>query len=150
MRCELDKQFFSQNVRGLCSDKEEEFHVGRGAAKSKTEAMYFPPPRTSYQDANTLPLEIDGGVVTFTQSFKYLGSLLSSNMDDTADVEARVKAASAAFASLKPQLFGSKNVKLAYKTRAYEGLVLGLLLYGSEAWSLTQELKRRLQSFHNR
>ena len=25
MRCELDKQFLSQNVRGLCSDKEEEF-----------------------------------------------------------------------------------------------------------------------------
>ena len=71
--------------------------------------------------------------MTFTQLFKYLGILLSSNLDDTADVEARVKAASAAFASLKPQLFGSKNVKLAYKTRAYEGLVLGLLLYGSEA-----------------
>ena len=43
-------------------------HVGRGGAKSKTEAMYFPPPQQLYQDANTLPLEIDGGCVTFTQS----------------------------------------------------------------------------------
>jgi len=25
MRCELEKQFISQNVRGLCGDKEEEF-----------------------------------------------------------------------------------------------------------------------------
>ncbi len=25
MRCELEKQFISQNVRGLCADKEEKF-----------------------------------------------------------------------------------------------------------------------------
>ena len=58
--------------------------------------------------------------------------------------------AEAAFASLRVQLFGCNAVKLVYKKSAYEGLVLGLLLYGSESWSLTQELKRRLQTFHNR
>ena len=125
-------------------------HVGRAGSKSKTEAMYFPPPRSSYEDANTLPLEVDGGLVTFTRAFKYLGSIISSNLDDSAEVDSRIKSASAAFASLRSQLFGCKNVKLAHKKGAYEGLVLGLLLYGSESWSLTQELRRRLQMFHNR
>ena len=125
-------------------------HVGRSGSKSKTEAMYFPPPRSSYEDANTLPLEVDGGVVTFTQAFKYLGSLVTSNLDDSAEVDARIRSASAAFASLRVQLFGCKAVKLTHKKSAYEGLVLGLLLYGSESWSLTQELRRRLQTFHNR
>lgn len=125
-------------------------HVGREGAKSKSEAMYFPSPRSAYQEANTSPLDVDGGLVSFTQEFKYLGSIVTSNLDDTAEVEARVKSAAAAFASLRPQFFGSKLVRPPLKRNAYEGLVLGLLLYGSEAWSLTQNLLRRLQMFHNR
>lgn len=125
-------------------------HVGRGGAKSKTEAMYFPPPQQLYQDANTLPLEIDGGCVTFTQSFKYLGSVLTSDLDDSTEVEARIKSASAAFASMRSQLFSSRYVKPAHKAQTYESIVLGLLLYGSETWSLTEKLKIRLRSFHHR
>ncbi len=81
-------------------------HVGRGGSKSKTKAMYFPPPRSSSEDASTLPIKVDGGAVTFTQSFKYLESLVTSNLDDSAEVDARIRAASAAFASLRVQLFG--------------------------------------------
>jgi hypothetical protein len=98
-------------------------HIGRGGLKSKTEAMFFPPPRCLYEDANTLPLEVDGGLVTFTRAFKYLGSLVTSNLDDSAEVDTRIKSASASFASLRVQLFSSKYVKLVHKKSAYEGLV---------------------------
>jgi len=125
-------------------------HVGRDGAKSKTEAMYFPPAQSPYQDANTLPLDVDGGIVTFTQTFKYLGSLLTSDLCDSIEVDARIRSASAAFASLRQQFLSSKNIKPSHKARTYESLILGLLLYGSETWSLTNELKNRLQSFHNR
>ncbi len=103
-------------------------YVGRSGSKSKTEAMYFSPPRSSYEDANTLPLKVDGGVVTFTQAFKYFGSLVTSNLVDSAEVDDRIRFASAAFASLRVQLFGCKAVKMTHKKGAYEGLVLGLLL----------------------
>ena len=76
--------------------------------------------------------------------------MLTFNLDDSAEVDAGVKSASAAFESLRKQLFGSKYIKLAYKTKAHEILVLGLLLYGCEAWRMTLELRRRLQMFHNR
>ncbi len=76
--------------------------------KSKTEATYFPQPRSSYEDANTLPFEVDGGAVTFSQAFKYLGNLVTSNLDYSAEEDARFNAASAAFASLRIQLFGCK------------------------------------------
>ena len=89
------------------------------------------PPKQLYQDANTLPLEIDGGCVTFTQSFKYLDSILTSDLKDSTEVEARIKSASAAFASMRLQLFSSKYVKPAHKAQTYESIVLGLLLYGS-------------------
>ncbi len=74
--------------------------------------------------------------MTFTQAFKYLGSLVTSNLrdywsqvgDDLAEVDARIRSAYAAFTSLRVQLFGCKAFKLTHKKSAYEGLVLGLLL----------------------
>jgi len=56
---------------GLC------MHVGRGDAASKTEAMYFPPPRTAYEAADTSRFYIDGtGFIDFCEKLKYLGSIL--------------------------------------------------------------------------
>ena len=45
-------------------------HVGRGSTKSKTEAMFFPKPRTPHEDADTSPFFIDndGGFVHFSPS----------------------------------------------------------------------------------
>ena len=52
-------------------------HVGRGNAASKTEAMYFPPPRMAYEAADTSRFYIDGtGFIDFCEKFKYLGSML--------------------------------------------------------------------------
>ena len=48
---------------GLC------MHVGRGNAASKTEAMYFPPPRMAYEAADTSRFYIDGtGFIDFCET----------------------------------------------------------------------------------
>jgi hypothetical protein len=88
---------------------------------SKTEAMYFPPPKSAYDQADTTPLNIDGGHVHFTKRFKYLGSILSSNLKDDDEIDARIKAGSAAFASVRKQFFGSRQIRAAHKRSAYEG-----------------------------
>jgi hypothetical protein len=36
-------------------------HIGIGATSSKTEAMFFPPPRRSYSEGNTSRLDVLGG-----------------------------------------------------------------------------------------
>ena len=54
---------------------------------SKTEAMYFPPPKSAYDQADTTQLNIDGGHVHFTKQFKYLGSILSSNLKDDDEID---------------------------------------------------------------
>ncbi len=84
--------------------------------------------------------------MTFTQAFKYPGSLATSNLDDSAELDAIIRSAPAVFASLRIQLFGCNDVKLAHKTIAYDGLVLGLLLYGSESWRLRKELRTKLST----
>jgi hypothetical protein len=94
-------------------------------------------------------LVVDGEVIPFVSEFKYLGSVISSELKDVADVDARIKLASACFAAAK-SFFASKAVHYDHKKIVYEGLVLSILLYGSESWALTNELCERLKSFHNR
>jgi hypothetical protein len=87
--------------------------------------------------------------VTFTQAFKYLGILATSNLDDFAEVVARIRAATAAFKRGELRLAQGTALRLCQagpQKKTYEGLVIGLVLYGSESWSLTQDLKRRLQT----
>ena len=127
-----------------------QMHIGRGAAASKTEAMYFPPPRQAYAAADTSRFLVDGtGFVEFSESFKYLGSIIHYSLTSDADVHKRIKSATAAFGALK-NLFGDKYLSEKVKGQVYTALVLSTLLYGCEVWSLRENLFQRLRSFHNR
>ena len=79
--------------------------------------MFCPRPGQAYDDADTSDVTADdvGGVVSFTASFKYLGSLIDNCLRDNADVHGRVKSAAAAFGALRESVFGSKRIKLATK-----------------------------------
>ena len=139
-----------------------EMHCGRAdadgnvVAKSKTEAMFFPPPRTTPTDDDLAPLRVDDrcGVVTFTDRFRYLGSILTPSLTDDAEVSHRVAAASAQFATLMRSVFrvdfGNRALPLRSKGRLYYSLVLGVLLYGCESWVMSNVLRNKLSAFHNR
>jgi hypothetical protein len=55
-------------------------HFGRDGKKSKTEAVYFPPPgvEATQEDITNFGVDNDQGYKTFTLKFKYLGSLNST------------------------------------------------------------------------
>jgi hypothetical protein len=61
----------------------------------------------------------------------------------------RIKAATLAYGALKNALT-SLPVDMRMKGRIYNALVLRILLYGSEAWCLREDLFNRLPSFYNR
>ena len=86
----------------------------------------------------------------FTLRFKLLGSILAYNLKDDDEIEARIRSAQGAFQSIRIQFFSAKGIKNVHKKTAYEGLVLSILLYGCETWSLTKQQLNRLQMFHNR
>ena len=66
-------------------------HVGRNSKQSKTEAMFFPRPRKAYDDADTSDLHVEGGSIPFVKKFKYLGSIVSSDLKDDLELDARIK-----------------------------------------------------------
>jgi hypothetical protein len=66
-------------------------HIGTGETSSATEAMYFPPPKRLYSDADTPRLDVidnlgnSVGFIYFTTEFKYLGSIVHYPL--TSDVD---------------------------------------------------------------
>jgi hypothetical protein len=74
---------------------------------SKTEAIYFPPPRRLYSDADTSRLDVldylgnHVGFIDLTTEFKFLGSIVHHSLTSDADVDKRIRSASAAFGALK-------------------------------------------------
>jgi hypothetical protein len=57
-------------------------HTGRDGKKSKTEAVLFPPPGTEAtpEDVAQFGVENEQGYITFTEKFKYLGSLFNTDL----------------------------------------------------------------------
>jgi hypothetical protein len=69
-----------------------QMRIGRGATASKTEAMYFPPPRQVYAAADTSRSLIDGTrFLELSESFKYLGSIKFCPLTSDADVCKHIK-----------------------------------------------------------
>ena len=137
-------------------------HCGRARedgsieAKSKTEAVYFPPPGVLPTDDDISPLRVDDhrGIVTFTDRFRYLGSILCSSLTDDAEVGHRIAAAGAVFAQLQQRVFrtdfGNRQLPQRTKGKFYSSFVLSILLYGCESWLLTTPLLNELKTFHHR
>ena len=79
-----------------------------------------------------------------------LGSQLCRTCTDTLDVSSRImESAAKAFGALPKCLFASNNVSAAAKRAVYVSVILAILLYGCECWSLTEKLLSRLRVFHN-
>ena len=105
---------------------------------------------TSNKGADLSEIAIHAGTIPFVDKFKYLGSLFTWNCKGNADVDSRVRLAGSAFGMLRKCVFASKSIWPQAKRAVDVNLVLAILLYGSETWSLTEEVYHRLRLFHSR
>jgi len=112
---------------------------GKNSGDVCGQARYRPP---SYHHT------LSGGVVEKVQSFKYLGSLLTSLCDDAVDVAARIGKAAAAVHQLT-HIWRSKELTTKTKTQIYNTCVLQTLLFGCESWVICARSLQRLSVFHN-
>ena len=134
-----------------------EIHVGTAKKKSKTEVLFAAARPLAYEDPETYDncdmSNIDLGNGTFfpvVSFFQYLGSILSRDCKDDLDVVTRIDLAAAAFGSLRDCLFSSTRICLEAKKIVFEALILTILLYGSECWSLTEKSLDKLRVFFAR
>eukprot|EP00978_Attheya_sp_CCMP212_P012127 scaffold30130_cov58-Attheya_sp.AAC.9 len=101
-------------------------HIGKNGKKSKTEAMYFPPPKLLTKNEtpevytkDTFPVK--DGYVGFTDKFKYLGSFITSDLKDKHKIEKGVQKATVQMNELK-HLWRNKNVTKDIKVWMYLSL----------------------------
>jgi hypothetical protein len=126
-----------------------EMHIGRNEKQSKTECVYFPAFDHEYDDADTSNFAVAEGFVQFTRQFKYLGSTISFNLDDTMDIDLRISQASKAMGALR-NYFRCKQISLYAKRLIYLAIPVNLCLWGVEAWAISECNIRKLKVFHTR
>ena len=112
----------------------------------KTEVLH----RSTEDSIPAQPISIRGNILKEVQDFTYLGSTISNNCSLDREVNSRISRASAAFGHLSDRVYLNRNLKLTTKIKVYQAIVLSILLYGSETWTLYSKHLKKLNVFHLR
>jgi hypothetical protein len=83
------------------------------------------------------------------EQFKYLGTTLTNQNSIHEEIKSRLKSANACCHLLK-NLLSSSLLSRSVKIKVYRTIILPVVLYGCESWSLTLREECRLRVFENR
>jgi hypothetical protein len=91
----------------------------------------------------------DGTFVPFCTTFKYLGSTITYDLDDTTEMERRLSQAQLAFNTLR-KILCNQRFYVDRRRQLYQMCVLSVLLAGCETWAVKLSRLQALTSFHNK
>jgi len=86
---------------------------------------------------------------TDKQEFKYLRTTLTNQNSIQEEITSRLELGNDCYYSVQTLMFSSLLSK-TLKIKKYRTIILPVVLYGCETWSLTLREERRLQVFENR
>jgi hypothetical protein len=81
--------------------------------------------------------------------FKYLGTTITNENLIQEEIKRRLNFGNACYHSVQ-NLLSSRLLSKNVKVRIYKTVILPVVLYGCETWSLTLREERRLRVFENR
>ena len=94
-------------------------------------------------------MKIHNSSIERLEEFKYLGTTLTDQNSIQEEIKNRLKLGNACYYSVQNLLSTmllSKNLKI----KIYRTIILSVVLYGCESWSLTLREESRLRIFENR
>jgi hypothetical protein len=83
------------------------------------------------------------------EQFKYLGTTLTNQNSVQEEIKSRLKSGNASCHSVQ-NLLSSSLLSKNIKTKIYRTIILPVVLYGCETWSLTLREEYRLKVFEKR
>ena len=96
-------------------------------------------------------MKMDNSSIERVEEFKYLGTTLTNQNSIQEKIKSRLKLGNACYYSVQNLLSSSLLSKtLTIKIHVYRTIILPVVLYGCETWSLTLREERRLRVFENR
>jgi hypothetical protein len=83
------------------------------------------------------------------EELKYLGTTLTNQNSIQEEIKSRLKLGNACYYSVQ-NILSSRLLSKNFKIKIYRNIILPVVLYGCEAWSVTLREERRLRVFENR
>ena len=93
-------------------------------------------------------VKIDSNSFEGVEEFKYLGTTLTNQNCIQVEDKSRLKLGNACYHSVQ-KLLSSRLLSKNLKIKIYRTIILPVVLYGCESWSLTLREERRLRVFEN-
>ena len=90
----------------------------------------------------------DNRSIEMVEEFKYLGTTLTNKNSIQEEIKSRLKVGNACYYSVQ-NLLSSSLLSKKLKIKIYRTIILPVVLYGCETWSLTLREERRLRVFEN-
>src|SRR5215469_7229982 len=94
-------------------------------------------------------MKTDNSSIERVEEFKYLGTILTNQNSIQEEIKSRLKSGNACFYSVQ-NLLSSSLLSKTLKIKIYRTIILPVVLYGCETWSLTLREELRLRVFENR
>jgi hypothetical protein len=142
-----DAVIFAETLDGLTSAletlSEEAEPLGLRVSWIKTKVQVF----VDLLDAAVQSVPACGENVEVVERFTYLGSDIHVSGSSAAEIGRRIGRACGVMDSLDKGVWRSRYLCKRTKVRVFRSLVLPVLLYGCETWTVTGDLGRRLNSF---
>jgi len=93
-------------------------------------------------------VRMDNSTFERVEEFKYLGTTLTNKNSIAEKIKSRLRLGHACYHSVQ-NLLSSRLLSKNLKIKIYRSIILPVVLYGCETWSLTLREKRRLRMFEN-
>ena len=94
-------------------------------------------------------VKIDNSAIERMEEFKYLGVTLTDQNSIQEEIKSRLKLGNVCYHSVQ-NLLSSRLLSKNLKIKIYRTIILPIVLYGCETWSLTLREEHRLRVFENR
>jgi len=94
-------------------------------------------------------MKIDNSSIERVEELKYLGTILTNQISIQEEIKSRQKLRNACYYSVQ-NLLSSRKLSKNLKIQIYSTIILPVVLYGCETWSLTLREESRLRVFQNR
>ena len=94
-------------------------------------------------------MKVDNSSIERVEELKYLGTTLTNQNSLREEIKSRLKLGNACYHSVQ-NLLSSSLLSKNLKIKIYGTIILLVVLYGCETWSLTLKEEHRLRVFENR
>jgi hypothetical protein len=124
---------------------EESEKLGLKINTKKTKIMKITKRKEEEKNVKMRGMEIE-----IVNSFTFLGSDLKSEGGSENEIKRRLAMAGAVFNRLQEKIFKRHDIVLEVKMRIFNTCVIPVLIYGSESWSITKTMEKRLDAAENK